>query len=137
MPDTTLTGLTTPSQPNFGLTVFDVDYAPEQFAGPPADVGGDFGLDPNLQGPVLSVHPVAGGAGAPLPIKLQASTGTAADLRAIFNVPLDVSGAAVTNLGAKLGTGTPTVSNTPNQGTLIQSITRFLRRISKLNRGTN
>jgi hypothetical protein len=132
MADVTLQGYSVPSQPNFGFAIWDTDQLPGQFADVPA--AGDVVTEATPeQTAVVATSP----APAVYPMRLNAILSNGVDLRAIFSSPVGVAGVTPTNSSAKLAVGTPTVSNQTFQGTFIQGITRFLRRISKLNRGAN
>jgi hypothetical protein len=134
MSDITLQGFTVPSQPNYGVAVVDTDNIPEQMSY--SNTSGDPAIEATPTQEAIEVayaiNAVANG-----PMRLQAIQSNGGDLRAIFSVPVGVAGVTPTNSSAKLAVSTPTVSNLPYEGTFIQAITRFLRRISKLNRGAN
>jgi hypothetical protein len=133
MADATFEGLTVPSQLNTGLAVFDTSPVPSQFS--TTSVGGDV----VTESPAEQMAVVAAGldAGPPLPANLLSLTMDASNnLVAVFDQPIIVD-ATQTHVGAKWDFATPTVSNSGTTGTLTQSLTRFLRRLSKLARGAN
>jgi hypothetical protein len=134
MADATFTGFLTPSQLNTGLVVFDTDSAPEQFSTTSS------ATDIVVESPVEQAAVVAAfdAAGPPLPANLLSLTMDASNnLVAVFDQPIIIDTGAETHVGEKWDFATPTISNTGTTGTLTQSLTRFLHRLSKLGRGVN
>jgi hypothetical protein len=157
MADVVLQGWTVPSQPNTGRTVLDTNPIPEQYGfmgavGDTSDVltgtaeqmavlaaSGDVSTVLTDVAEQTPLDPVATSMSfSPARVKLigmQANGST--DLRAIFQSPVVGSPAETHGTEGKWKFTTPTVVNAGSSGTVIQAITRFLRRISKLNRGSN
>jgi hypothetical protein len=138
MVDVFFNGMTIPSQPNTGIAVLDTNYAPQQTAlklAVPTDSAATVLTDTAEQMAYMDAYagPIAG-----VPIRLVSLVANQNDIRATFTAPIDTTGAVITHSGhSKWDFTTPTVSNSTDQGVLIQPILRFLRRLSKLNRGSN
>lgn len=135
MADTTFTGFTTPSQPNSGIAFFDTNGSPSQDTSFPA------ASDVVAESPVEQLSVLAAYDSlhvAQIPVRVKTIVDDGANLQVTIDMPVMLDPATETHSGyAKWKYGTPTVSNTAADGTIITVITRFLRRLSKLNRGAN
>jgi hypothetical protein len=112
MADALFLGFSVPSQPNSGIAVLDSDATPEQTAVRAALVG--YGAAGEL-------------------VEVVSVVVNDNDVQVTFSVPPTLNPGTVTGSGGKFRVTSATVSNF----TLTQNISRFLRRLSKLNRGAN
>jgi hypothetical protein len=130
MADVTLTGFSVPSQPNFGLAVWNVDGIPEQFTDS-ADA-----LATTFESPVEQAATVDTYQGPDAKMLVRVISEVVAPdgtTTLTLDAPAMLDAATITHGSALVDVTSLSVAG----NAIIQGVRRFLRRISKLNRGAN